>query len=416
MRSHLTAFGLGAGLALLGVGAVVIAGPQFIDVEPSEGVSISTVSDGPTGSFQISSDGVKFSAKWRGDFAFKPDGHALQSLDESLEIERREGGKMVRAVFNSGDGAIKATLYHDGKEAPAGADADREAADLLQRFARASGVKAEERVKAIIAEGGKAAALAEIEALTSGHAVASYVEALAATVRLTDADASLLAGRAARLDSDYSKRVALTALLGADSLSAAAVADIVKAADTIEGDHELRLIVEALADNKATAAALNAAPALIARIEGDHETRLALTAMLEADKVAAADAAKALDAAVGKLESDHELRLIVEAAAGKAKAPEIAAAAVRAIEAIEGAHDRRLAIESLADELPEASEQWMALIKLASAIDGDHERRLAIETLAERAPKSDAIAAALKEAAQSIGSDHDRRLALEALE
>lgn len=416
MRSHLTAFGIGAGLALLGVGAIVIAGPRFIDVDAEEGVSISNVSNGSSGSFQISEEGVKFSAKWRGEFAFKPDGRALQRLDESLEIERREGADTARVVYQLSDGAIKATVYRDGKEAPTGADADREAGDLLQRFARSSGVQAEERLKAIIAEGGKAAALAEIEALTSGHAVASYIEALAATVRLTDADVALLAGRAAKLESDYSKRVALAALLGGEGLSGAAVADIVKAAETIEGDHELRLIVEALAEKKAASAALAAAPALIARIEGDHETRLAVTALLESEGVAGADAAKALETAVGKLQSDHELRLIVEAATEKVNDPVVAAAAVGAVGAIDSAHDRRLAIEALAEALPEASEQWLALIKLAGAVDGDHDRRLAIETLAEKAPKTDAIAAALKQAAESIGSDHDRRLALEALE
>jgi hypothetical protein len=417
MRSLLSAFGLGAGLALLGLGAVIIAGPRFIDVDSDgdAGVMISTIGDQSSGSFQISEGGVRFSAKWRGEFGLSADARALLKLEDHLEVERREGALSSKAVFEKSDSGIKVVLYRDGKAAPAGGASDNEAGDLLQRFARASGVNADERLKAIIADGGKAAALAEIETLSSGHAVASYVEALSKIVTLTDADIATLAARVGKLESDYSKRLALSSMLVGAKPGDAALADVIAVAKTIEGDHELRLIVETLAEQKASAANLAAATALIAEIESDHETRLAVTAILESAALSAADAATAIDAAIGKIDSDHELRLIVETAAEKAASPEVAAAATRMIDAIESDHDRRLAIESLADALPAQSGAWPALVNSVKGIDSDHDRRLAIETLAAKAPDSADIADGLKKSAEAIGSDHDRRLALDAL-
>lgn len=416
MRSHYAAFGVGAGLSLLAAGVFALIAPRVIQAEQdADGVHVVNIHEGDSGSFQLKDDDRNISAEWKGEFAFAADGRALASLKRRLEITSKEGGVVRKAVFTSEDDAIAVKAYKDDQALDPGEAADREAADLLQLFARASGVGAKDRVAAMIAAGGKARVLEEISALVGEHAVGAYVEALAEATALSDDDVRAIASRAKALESDYAKRKALAALLVSQELSDAAVAEIVEAAKSIEGDHELRLIVEDLADGELSGNAFAAATALVEEIDGDHEVRLAASALLESAALGAGDAARLLEIAAAAIDGDHEMRLVVEAAESRLKEPAVASAALAAIAAIEGAHEKRLAMEGAAAAFDDAG-PWPALIGMAASVGGDHDRRLAIEALAAEAPKTDEIRAALRKAADSIGSDHDRQLALEAVE
>lgn len=415
MRSHMTAFGLGAGLVLLAGGVLAIAGPRFIDIDDErDGVSVVNLEDGDSGSFQLKDGKLAVAAKWKGDFEFAGDARSLTSLAKSLEVEVEEGGAVRKAVFENKDGKIVVSAFKNDA-ALAGADADAEAAALLQTFARSSGVNAGQRLKAIIAEGGKAAAIAEIGALTGGHAAGAYIGALAEIASLDDKDVDGLAERIADLKSDFAKRQALASLLEHQKLGESGLQAVLVAAKTIESDHEVRLIIEALSESAMSGTNAAAATALLADIESDHEIRLAVEALVESKALAGADAARAVAAAAAAIDGDYEKRLVIEAAAERLKDAGMAAATIAAADAIEGAHERRLAIDTIAESLDTDSPHWLALIGLAEGIDGDHERRLAVETLADLAPRNAEIKAALAEAAASIGSDHDRRLAQDAL-
>lgn len=417
MRSHLTAFGVGAGVSLLAAGVFALIAPRFADIEhDGDGVHIVNIGDGDSGSFHLKDKALNVSAEWKGDFTFAADGRSLTALKGRLEIKSVENGKTRTAVFENRPDGIVATAKLDDVKEPGQAEADRAAADLLQLFARSSGVNAEDRVKAMMASGGKERVLEEIGQLVGSHAVGAYVEALAGAATLTDGDVRQLAARVKGLESDYAKRTALAALLQSPSLGDAAIADILDAARMIEGDHELRLIVEELADQEMNERNFSVATALIAEIDGDHEVRLALSALLESTKVGNADAARALAAAAKSIEGDHELRLAVEAAGERVKDKDVGSSALAAIAAIEGAHERRLAIENLGGALDDASPHWLALIDLIKGVDSDYERRLAIQTIRSDAPETDKIRAALRKAAEEIGSDHERALALQAIE
>lgn len=415
MRSHLTAFGLGAGLVLLAGGVLAIAGPRFIEIDGDDGVSVVNLDDGDQGSFQLKDGKLAVAAKWKGDFLFAGDARSLTSLAKSLEVEVKEGGDVRKAVFENADGEIVVTAFKN-ETALAGADATAEAAALLQTFARSSGVNADQRLKAIIAEGGKAAAIEEIGELTGGHAAGAYIGALAEAATLDDQDVAGLSDGIARLKSDYAKRQALASLLENQKLGEAGLQAVLAAAKTIESDHEVRLIIEALSESAMSSANAAAATALLADIESDHEIRLAVEALVESKALAGADAASAVAAASAAIDGDYEKRLVIEAAAGRLDDTAMAEAAIAAAGAIEGAHERRLAIENLAQNLGLSSSQWPALIALAEGVNGDHDRRLAIETLAEHAPKGAGSKAALAAAAASIGSDNDRRLAEESVD
>jgi hypothetical protein len=416
MRSHLTAFGVGAALSLVAAGALALIAPHFVDSDAEDSEHhVVNISDEGGGSFHFRDDAGKLTAEWRGDFSFAADGRSLTALEDRLEVSAKVDGAEQKAVFKKAGGRIEISAHEDDR-ALSGVDAQEKAADLLQIFARTSGVNADGRVKAMMAAGGKAAVLAEIGALIGGHAVGAYVGALAEEAKLTDEEIKRLTERVQTLDSDYAKRSALSALLTTQTLSDAAVAAVLAAAKTIDGDHEIRLIVADLAETEMSERNFAAAVALLDEIEGDHEIRLAASALLESDGLADAAAARALDAAAARIEGDHEMRLVIDAASGRIDAEDVAAAAIRAVGQIEGAHERRLAIDLVAGELGPQSAHWAALIDAAGAIDSDHEKRLAIEALRAQAPEDDALRGRLREAASAIASDHERRLALEALE
>ncbi len=416
MRSHLTAFGVGAGFSLLAAGVFTLVAPRIAKAhEDGDGFHIINIGGGDSGSFHLKDDGLNVSAEWKGDFSFADDGRSLTALKRKLEITSKDKGVERKAVFESANGVIGATVTVDDHVLPHGPEADKAAADLLQLFARSSGVNAEDRVKAMLASGGKAAVIDEIAQLAGSHAIGAYIEALAGAAPLTSADVRTLAARIKGLDSDYSKRSAITGLLRTEDLDDAAIADILEVAKTIEGDHELRLIIDDLSDKAMSGRNFGVAVSLIGEIEDDHEIRLAVSSLLENDHLRDADVARALEVAAQRIEGDYELRLAIEAAGSRVSKADVSAAAIAAIGSIESAHDRRLVVEAVAGEFDESSTHWLALIAATTGIDSDHERRLALEALASEAPETDDVRTALRKAAQSIESDHERSLAMEAI-
>lgn len=417
MRSHLTAFGIGAGLSLFAAGALALFAPKLANIDDEgDGIHVVNIGKGDNGSFHLKDDASDLSADWKGDFEFAADGRSLTLLKGALDITSKANGVVSRAAFKKDGAAIVTKFYRDDDLVSDAAGAPREAADLLQLFARSSGVNADGRIKALIAAGGKEAAIAEIGDLRGSHAVGSYVESLATQAALTNDDILALIERVKDLDSDYAKRSALSALLAAPEIGDPAIEAIIGVARSIEGDHEIRLIIEDIAERPMSPKSFSIASRLLDEIEGDHEVRLAVEAMLESKSISADDAARAIDIGARLIDGDYEIRLVIEAAEERMNDAAVGAAAIRALSAIESGHERRLAIEEVAGALDEASTQWPALIAAGAAVSGDHEKRLTIEAIKGEAPDTDEIRAALRKAASEIGSEHERRLALESLE
>ena len=417
MRSHLTAFGVGAGLSLLAAGLFALIAPKLASSTGDEdGVHIVNIGRGESGTFRIRDGRLDLEATWKGEFAFSADGRSLNALKGELAVVSKTDGVERKAVFKKRDDEIVATVNRDGAEIVAENDAAQEAADLLQLLSRSSGVNAQSRVKAMLSEGGKERVMTEIGALRGAHATSAYVEELANAASLSQTEVASLLEKLRGLESDYAKRNALSALIRTQKLNEQSVAAALDVAGSIEADHEVRLIVEEISENDLAGRMPSLAVDLIGKIENDHEVRLAIAALLESDRVSGEAAARALALAAERIEGDYELRLAVEAAGDRIKSPPVAAAALRAIEAIEGDHDRRLAIEELAGRIGPEAEFWPAVINAAASVGGDYERRLAIEAVASSAPQREDLRAALQKAAETISSDHERRLAFEAID
>ena len=416
MRSHMTAFGVGAGLSLLVAAVFALVAPRIADaVKDEDGVHVVNIGHGESGSFKIKEDALNVEADWKGDFAFAADGRTLTSLSGKLEVNAKSKAGQRKAIFEKRDGSIVATAFLDGKEIPSGEAEITAASDLLQLFAQSSGVNAESRVKAMMNEGGKERVIAEIRMLKGAHAVSAYVETLAEMTTLSKADIASLLDSVRTLNSDYAKRNAISALVRTQALDDQTTGELLEIARTIDGDHEIRLIVEELAESGFGKRNLDLAADLIGEIDNDHEIRLAISSILESDNLSMEAAARALDIAAKTIEGDYELRLAIEAAEEKVRSPNVGEAALRAAEKIVGDHDRRLAVEEIAEELDDRSALWPELIGSAAKVGDDYERRLALEAISSSAPRTDEIRAALRDAAETISSEHERRLALESL-
>ncbi|HNR78108.1 MAG TPA: hypothetical protein PKM48_13325, partial [Parvularculaceae bacterium] len=139
MRSHLTAFGVGAGLSLFAAGLVALVAPKIADsVSDKDGVHVVNFGRGDNGSFHLKENGLNLSVDWKGKFDFAADGRSLSSLRGKVEIVSAEKGDKRKAVFESRGEAVEVRAYRDEKEIGSADEAEAQAADLLQLFARSS--------------------------------------------------------------------------------------------------------------------------------------------------------------------------------------------------------------------------------------------------------------------------------------
>ena len=391
-----------------------------VSFESGDGSSIRHVVNGERGEFRLKDDARTLSARWRGDFDLAATGDGVAALEDMLEIELEEDGAVARAVLEkqSGDsGDIETRYFLDGDEQPAGPATDAAASALVVAFLRASGVKAEARVEALLAAGGPDAVLAEIRDMDNDNAVQRYAVALSKQVEMSDAQVGALAETLQKVESDGEIQQALSAIIENQTVSAALAPLLLDAAKSIEDDHDMRKLLESLAQGPLNAEAADLAIDLYARIEGDYDLRRAAEALLENDALTDAQAARILAAAANRIEGDHDMRLVLSETAPRfSDTAAFTEAWLAGFDAIRSSNDRRLSIEDAAKH-DHPAQAWAALIEGTRAIGSDHDRRLAMQAIAERIDARDeTLAAAYRAAAEGIGSDRDRRLALEALE
>jgi len=242
--------------------------------------------NGDSGEFVLTDDGYAIEANWRGDYSLNDLGAALGELDDELEIRIKQDGVKERVQFERRDGAIRTTYYRDGDKLPEGEEADQAAAALFLKFLRLSGLKADERVSALLKTGNAASVLKEIDALERDRTKRRYAVALIEQSDLSPADIDGLTERLGRIESDHDLRIAATALLENETLTAAQAARLLATAGRqIESDHDLRLVLSASADllstdSNLTDAWMNA----YAGLQSSYDQRQALEAIASATK------------------------------------------------------------------------------------------------------------------------------------
>jgi hypothetical protein len=412
-------------LAGLTVGAFVLAASYAAAVrdnsftwssDSESGRMVRHTVNGDRGEFVLRDDERLIKAEWRGDFELNDEGNGIASLDRRLEIELEQDGVEERLRFDREGRGFEKTYWKNGEEQPEGAETDAAASALFLKFLRASGLMAEERVKALINAGGVEAVLNEFDYLEGDHAVRRYAVALTEEATLSREEIATLVVELERVESDHDMRLALSALLEHQTIPADLFPALLQAAENVESDHDTRLLVEAFAENDLTGDAMDLALGLIAHIESDHDVRKAAEALLESASLTNPQAAQLLAAAANQIESDHDMRLILSETAEKIlDDPAIAEAWFKGFDILESDHDRRLSISEAADLSGAEPEIWLALIDKTRAIDSDHDKRLALETISQHVMGDESLMEAYRSAAKGIDSERDRELALEAI-
>lgn len=336
---------------------------------------------GDAGDFSLRDDDLSLTAMWRGDYALDETGAGIASVEDELVIKLEDEAGTRKVVF-AREGERTATSYYvDGEQAPAGPETDENVRKLLVRFFRASGLRADERIDALYAEGGARAVIDEISMLEGDHAIRRYATALAETKPLTAGETAALIETLSAIDSDHDLSLALEAALRNGEIDEAGIAALSSAAARIDGDYEKRRLVQALAEG-GRAASLDAALAIFGEIASDHDLRIAAEELFDEKTLGPDRAGAVLEAAGAGIDSDHDLRRVLEAGGAMVGGP-----------------------GALAD----------AWFDAYAGLQSDHDRRLALAAIADAANGDAALARRYREAAGAIASDHDRGRALDLL-
>jgi len=380
-------------LAFLTIGAVFISAAYALvfsndasdhSFDDDGGRSVRHTINGDSGEFVLKDEDRTIKADWRGDYSLNDLGTALSALDDEFEIEIKEDGLRERIEFERSGRDIEITYYLDGEEQPDGDEKDNAVAALFLKFLRASGLKSEERVSALIIKGGSASVLEELDALEGGHAMRQYAVALVEQADLSPAEIKLLTEKLDVIDSDHDLGRTLEAILEHETVTAETAPALIEAAKKIEGDHDLRQLVEAFAETPVGDDGLGLVLGLYERIESDHDLRVAAVALLENDAMTGAEAARILAAAGKQIESDHDLRLVLsESAVFFSSDGDLADAWMEAYGELDSSYDQRLALEEIAEAVEGDPDLKAAYRKAARRIDSDHDRERALEAIGE---------------------------------
>ncbi|WP_428407499.1 hypothetical protein [Hyphococcus sp.] len=386
-----------------------------IDIEINDDEGVRHVVSGDRGSFALKKDGLDLEASWRGDYDLTEGGDDLASLEHKLDITRKQAEREEQVVFERDGDDVESIYYLDGEKQDENPETAAAKKALLIAFLEASGAKAEDRVAILLREGGVKAVLERIDAMYSDHARLRYITELTDQTDLTNAETSDLLKSLKNIEGDHDLRVALDALLQNETVDAAEMPLFLETASRIESDYDLRRLIERVSENELNDDALTLAIELMKRLESDHDLRRASEALLGQDKISEAAAARLLDTIGDRIESDHDLRLILgDAAPFLARGGDAARAWVGAFNALDSDHDQRLTLEEAAGVRGLSVETRLALIAASENIESDHDRRLALEAYSDLLEGDEALEAAYKKSADGIGSESDRERALEA--
>ena len=403
------------------IGALSLTSPALAadkDKKGHRGVSITHTVDDNRGNFWIRSDDLDLQAKWKGQFEFNEAGDGLKSLTGRLEIEHEKDDDIERIVYKEKDGAIEAIYTLNDRPLADRSDEAARISALTRLFILESGMNAEERVADLHRKGGTDAVFAEIAQVRGGHASRKYLTALAELTQLSSDEVARYAEVVTNIRGDHAKSKALRAVFeNQNNLSSDNKLALLRAAEEIEGDHDIRKLMQAAASRDLTPATVEISMALLQRIDGDHDYRKGAEALFSNATLRNEDAAAILYSAAKKVSGDHDKRKIIENAGERiADSEQTADAALTAAQSISSDHDKRKSIEMISSELPENSDHWPRLIDAAASISSDHDKRKALTAILSDMPRSQSLQSRYRRAASGISSDHEREKALAALE
>ncbi|MEL6212994.1 MAG: hypothetical protein AAFQ96_05345 [Pseudomonadota bacterium] len=366
------------------------------------------------GNFVIKSDRIDLQADWRGSFEINMAGDGFDALDGRFAIKQLKGRKSDSVVFK-GDGEVTDVIYAvDDRTRDIGPEEKQRIRALLQLFVMESGIDAEQRVAALYGKGGAGVVFDVVEKMLGSHGARKYLTALAESEQLSGAELSRYAALTKALDGDHAKSKAIRAVLAHQSdLDEKARAEMIDVASDLESDHEIRKILQAIANDKLSPATAKVAMTMLMTISSDHEFRKGAGVILSNRSFSDDQRAAVIRVAADKIDSAHELRKIVAmggACVQRSKA--CGDASLKAVRAIDSDHEKRKSVSIVSGALPAQSAYWGDLMKAADAIASDHEKRKALAAIASHMPHDQKLVTLYKQSAERLSSESERKKAL----
>lgn len=397
-------------LALPGVWIVVRDRDQSLQVTyRNGGTSYRMTSDMPVA-------GDRYRIDVRGDVEFDANETDVVRLGPgaSVEIEEQRGA-LLRSIRIVGENGRIARHYRVGDVArPLDADGRAWLAGAIPDFYRLSGFDAERRAKRLLAEGGAARLLVEIDAIRSDGVRAEYLGQLFAQATLDDAQFERAVAATEALESDFEKRRALGIALERDLFAPADQARLLTIAAGFDSDFERAEWLSQAAPRFEIGEQERPHWAkTLAAFDSDFERRRTLERMIEAGRPQPLATAIALQSARA-MSSDFERRSLLEKAADSG----IAVSDndyLQVVDAMESDFEQREALLALIRSGMPSRERSEAILRSLRSVDSDFERSEVLDALAAKMPNDAALIRAYRDLTRDM-SDEARGAAERALD
>jgi len=353
----------------------------------------------PGYSLRMEADGAPSFTADESDVAALAPGCAF-ALDETLD-----GVEHEYTVKADARGSLTRRLRRDGVEVPFDAAGERWLAAALPRMFRETGFDAKARVARLLARGGPARVLAEVDLATNDHAKASYLGELLATAALDGEETALALASAAKIGSSSELHGALSRALETQSLDAPRFALLLQTAARIESDAELsELLSEAAARLPVAGEARAAWVAAAGGIDSDAELGRALAAALARGEGDAQFTAELLALAAAQMDSSAELAGVLERVAPRAAAPALAAAYLDAARRIDSNAGRSGALRALVAATPLDAANLATALDVTAGLGSDAERGEVLKALAGGVAGDETLSRRYREVASTLSS------------
>jgi hypothetical protein len=327
--------------------------------------------------------------------------------------ETLDGVEHEYTVTADRHGTLTRSLRRDGMEVQPDAAREQWLAEALPRMFRETGFDARARVARLLAGGGPARVLAEVDLATNDHAKARYLGELLATAELDGEQAALALASASRIGSSLELRRVLSSALMSQSIDAPRFALLLRVAGQIDSDSELaELLIEAA--GRLPDAARGAWVATAGEIDSDSELGRAIEAGLEGSEGDARFTAELLALAGERMDSSSELASVLESVASRAT-PEIAAAYLAAVRSIDSDSERGGALVAVIDATTLDAATLATALDVTAGIGSSSARRSTLRVLADSVAHDGALSRRYRDVASTMSSPH-REEALEALD
>ncbi|MFN8571904.1 MAG: M56 family metallopeptidase [Gemmatimonadaceae bacterium] len=369
----------------------------------------------------------------------------------SLDLSVEDGASSHRLTLDEKGGTLERKYWVNDERKPWDAAAAAWFAQALVALDHRTAFAVDQRLPALLKEGGVDRVLTEVERMGSEYAarvyytklfklqplsVAQVQRVLAHVASQVDSDyerAELLlevaklntfgpeahvafAGAAAGIKSDYEKRRALTALLTRRGLSMPAVKALLGASQGMQSDYELaELLVEVSSQYAISDDTRPLYLAALGTLESDYEHRRVLDAIVAGGGLTSSATRDILTDA-SRMKSDYELAefLTKVAASGTLDASNVDAF-FSAVSAVQGDYECHRVLTSLLKRDKLGKEMLLRVIDASRQLKSDYERASLLVEVASAGSVDESMRPAYERAAGGIKSEYEYGRAMAAI-